>query len=117
MRARQLDEAVSQILALHQNEDQEDSNNAGRRQRPQQGRNQRRNILQRGGRRLANLDRYRLGLARRNGLNLRRWSDDGLLRLVELLAEVLKDISGAFERAAGPAAPRNDLIFSCIVNW
>jgi hypothetical protein len=58
VRARELDEAIAQILALEEDEDHEDRDNAGRSQRPQQRRDQRRDALQRRRRRLAHLNRY-----------------------------------------------------------
>jgi hypothetical protein len=112
MRARELDEAVTQVLALQEDEDHENRDDAGRREGVEQRRNQRRDALERSGRRLANLDRYRPRLrGRRRRLQRGGRSRRRLLRLVELLAEILKHVRGTFERAARRrrAAQRLDL--------
>ena len=62
MRTRKLDEAITQILPLQENEDDEYCDDAGCRERPEQGRNQRGNAFKGSRRRLTDLDRYRFGL-------------------------------------------------------
>jgi hypothetical protein len=101
MRARQLDETIAQILPLQKNEDDEYCGDAGGRERPQQGRNQRRDILQRRGRRLPDLDRYGLGfLSWCGNLRLSGRIGNGLLGLIDFFAKVLKDVRGTFEGSA-----------------
>src|SRR4029434_3144972 len=112
MRTRQLNETISQILPLQKNEDYENNDDAGCRERPKQGRNQRRDILQGSGRRLTDLDRYRSGLLPRRG-SLKRSGRTcrGVLWLIELFAQVLKYVRCTFERPARccRAAKRLDL--------
>ncbi len=67
MRTRKFEETVSQILPLQENEDDEYCGDARGGQRPEQGRNQRRNVFECRGRRLTDLDRDRLGLLPRRG--------------------------------------------------
>src|SRR4029453_2002607 len=101
MRARQFDEAVSQIFPLQEDEDDENCGDAGGCERAKQRRNQRRDALERSRRRLANLDRYRFSfLARWRSLRWRIETCWGILRFVQFLAEILKHICGTFE---GPA--------------
>ena len=73
MRTRQLDETITQILPLQKNEDDEYCDDAGCRERPEQGRNQRCNALQGSGRRLTDLDRYRFGLLPGSGSGANWW--------------------------------------------
>jgi hypothetical protein len=65
VRPCELDQAIAQLFTLHQREDHENDHNSGRGQRMQQRRNQRRDAFQRRRRRLANLDRDRLGVRAR----------------------------------------------------
>jgi hypothetical protein len=113
MRTCQLDEAIAQVLALQKSEHDEDRDNPCRGQRSQQRRDQRCDALERRGWRLADLDRYRLGLLPwRRHLRRRGRARGRVLRLVELLAQVLQHVGGTLEGAAGRgrAAQRLDLL-------
>ena len=100
VRPRQLDQAIAQLFTLHQRKDDEDEHDAGRGQRMQQRRNQCRDAFQRRRWRLAHFDRDRLGVGARRR---RRWRCSGrfVLRLVQFLAKVLKDVGCALQRACG----------------
>src|SRR6476660_425186 len=98
MRSRQPDQPITQILALKQNKDHENDDDAGRRQRMKQRRDQAFQTLQRA--------RIRLAYFHRN--RRRGWSfgtdesspakpTGSVLRLVEFLAQVLQHAGGAFE--------------------
>src|SRR6476660_3452712 len=113
MRSRQPDQPVTQILALKQNKDHKNDDDAGRRQRMKQWRNQTLQALQ----------RARIGLAYFHGNGWRRRSfgteeaapakpAGGILGLVQLFAQILQHARGALERpAASPGvAKRLDLL-------
>src|SRR5579871_4319255 len=98
MRTSQPYEAIAQVLTLQENEDYEYRHNTGRGQRPQQGRNKRRDGFECRRGRLTHLDGDRFDLLpRRRGL-AQRWR--GLLRPVELFAEVLQNVGRTLKRAA-----------------
>ena len=101
LRAGKLDEPIPEILALQENEDDENDRDAGGRERLQQRRNQRGDAFQRTRRRLTHLDRDRSRLLPGRGRLRRCPARRGVLGLVELLAEILQHVGGAFERAAG----------------
>jgi hypothetical protein len=106
VRTGELDEAIAQILPLQKDENHEYRHDAGRGQRPQQRRDQRRNAFKRGGRGLTHLDRDRLDfLSGRYSLRRRDQGRRGVLWLVKLLPEVLQNVGGAFQRAAGGGRP------------
>jgi hypothetical protein len=111
VRAREPDQAVSEIFALNQDEDHEDDDDAGCRQGIEQRRYQGPQVLQCSRIRLADFDRNRsdrrcIWIAEPRGR-----PTDGFvfLWLVEFPAQFLKHIGSAFQRAAACRRTANGL--------